>query len=73
VGSGKYNGLRTVRIRRYMWWLLADEFGGIHPEALRELAQRGHARLYFVALDPGDGRRGDWPAGSCGHSRSAGW
>lgn len=42
-----------------MWWLLGDEFGGIHAEALGELAEGGHARLYLVALDPGDGSRGD--------------
>ena len=32
-----------------MWGLLADEFGEIHVEALGELAERGHARLYLVA------------------------
>lgn len=39
--------------------LVAGELGGIHVEALGELAERGHARLYLVALDPGDGSRGD--------------
>ena len=42
-----------------MWGLLADEFGVLRGEALSELAERGHARLYLVALDLGDCRRGD--------------
>jgi hypothetical protein len=32
-----------------MWGLLADEFGVLRGEALSELAERGHARLYLVA------------------------
>jgi hypothetical protein len=44
--------------------LAADEVGGVHLEAVGQFAEGGHARLYFVALDPGDRRRGD--AGALG-------
>ena len=59
--------LRPARNRRYMWGLFADEFGGIHLEALGQLPQRGHARLYLVALDAGDRRCCD--AGALGKLR----
>ena len=47
--------------------LLADELGGIHLEGRGEFAERGHARLYLVALYPGNSRRGD--AGALGELR----
>lgn len=34
-----------------MWWLLTDELGRLHLEAVGHLAEGGHARLYLVALD----------------------
>ena len=41
-----------------MLCLLADEGGGIHIEALGELAERGHARLYFVPHSPQTNKNG---------------
>jgi hypothetical protein len=49
--------------------LVADEIGGIYPEALGELAQCGHSRLYLVTLDSGDSSRGN--AGALGELRLA--
>ena len=47
-------------VLRYVWWLLAHELGRVYLEASGELAERGRARLFPVALYPGDRRRGRW-------------
>ena len=38
-----------------MWYLLADEFGGIHPEGLGQVADSGHAGVgHLAALQAAD-------------------
>jgi hypothetical protein len=53
-----------------MWWLFADELGGIHPEGLSELADRAPLGFRHVA-EEGESYMGLFPRTRTDASRGA--